>query len=61
MVVESSDSISISFSSKYMLDSIKSFGTNNITLCMNNENSPIVIKSKDDDSIIQLVSPIKTY
>ncbi|MEE3343498.1 MAG: DNA polymerase III subunit beta [Bacilli bacterium] len=61
MSVESSDEISISFSSKYMLDSIKSFETSNITLYMNNDNSPIIIKSDEDDSLIQLVLPIKTY
>ena len=61
MVVESSDKISISFSSKYMLDGIKSFETNHIVLYMNDDNSPIIIKSDEDDSLIQLVLPIKTY
>ena len=61
MVVDSSDEISISFSSKYMLDCIKSFETSNITMYMNNDNSPIIIKSGEDDSLIQLVLPIKTY
>lgn len=61
MNVDSQDEISISFSSKYMLDSIKSFETENVTLFMNNDNSPIIIKSVEDDSLIQLVLPIKTY
>ncbi len=61
MIVDSNDEISISFSSKYMLDSIKSFETNDVMLCMNNDNSPIIIKSDEDDSLIQLVLPIKTY
>ena len=61
MLVDSSDEIAISFSSKYMLDSIKSFETANITLFMNDDNSPIIIKSNDDESLIQLVLPIKTY
>ena len=61
MMVESDDEISISFSSKYMLDSIKSFETETVTLYMNNDNSPIIIKSLEDDSLIQLVLPIKTY
>ena len=61
MVVDSDDEISISFSSKYMLDSIKSFETTNVMLCMNNDNSPIIIKSEEDESLIQLVLPIKTY
>lgn len=54
-------SISISFSSKYMLDAIRSFYTDNIIICMNNDNSPIIIKGEGDTSLIQLVLPIKTY
>ena len=61
MRVESNDVISISFSSKYMLDCIKSFETSNIVLYMNNDNSPIIIKSNEDESLVQLVLPIKTY
>ena len=61
MAVDSSDEISISFSSKYMLDSVKSFETNNVTLYMNNDDKPIIIKSNEDESLIQLVLPIKTY
>lgn len=61
MLVDSDDKISISFSSKYMLDSIKSFETSNVVLYMNSDNSPIIIKSNDDDSLVQLVLPIKTY
>lgn len=61
MIVDSNDEIEISFSSKYMLDCIKSFETENVIIYMNNDNSPIIIKSNEDDSLIQLVSQIKTY
>lgn len=61
MVVGSQDEISISFSSKYMLDCLKSFETENIILYMNSDSSPIIIKSNEDESLIQLVLPIKTY
>lgn len=61
MLVDSNDEIAISFSSKYMMDSIKSFETSDLVLCMNNDNSPIIIKSDEDESLIQLVLPIKTY
>ena len=61
MHVDSNDEISISFSSKYMLDCIKSFETSSITMYMNDDNSPIIIKSNEDESLIQLVLPIKTY
>ena len=61
MSVSSDDEISISFSSKYMLDCIKSFETEEVTLYMNNDNSPIIIRANEDDSLVQLVLPIKTY
>jgi len=59
--IENDDSISISFSSKYMLEAIKSFNTEKIHLLMNNDNSPIIVKSDKEVSLIQLVLPIKTY
>lgn len=61
MSVDSDNEIEISFSSKYMLDCIKSFETKTITLYMNSDNSPIIVKSHDDESLVQLVLPIKTY
>lgn len=60
MMVSSDKEINISFSSKYMLDAIKSFEKEKIVICMNNDSSPIIIKSNEDDSLIQLVLPIKT-
>ena len=61
VVIDNDDSISISFSSKYMLEAIKSFNSEKIHLLMNNDNSPIIVKSEEEKSLIQLVLPIKTY
>lgn len=58
--VISDKKIDISFSAKFMLDAIKSFNQDKILICMNNDSSPIVIKSQKDPSLIQLVLPIKT-
>ena len=52
--------MNISFSSKFMLDAIRSFNSEKIVLCMNNDSSPIVIKNNDDITLTQLVLPIKT-
>ena len=57
---ESDKEINISFSSKFMLDAIKSFNKDKIIICMNNDSSPIVIKNSEDTSLVQLVLPIKT-
>lgn len=59
--IDNDDEISISFSSKYMLEAIKSFNSEKVHLLMNNDNSPIIVKSDKEASLIQLVLPIKTY
>lgn len=60
ITIESDKEINISFSSKFMLDAIKSFNKEKIIICMNNDSSPIVIKNSEDTSLVQLVLPIKT-
>lgn len=60
MNITSDKEINISFSSKFMLDAIKSFNKEKVILCMNNDSSPIVIRSNEDNSLVQLVLPIKT-
>lgn len=54
-------SIDISFSAKYMLDALKTFKDEQILILLNGEIKPIVIKSTEDESLIQLILPIKTY
>lgn len=61
ITVVSNDEINISFSSKFMLDAIKSFNKEKIVICMNSDSTPIIIKSPLDESLVQLVLPIKTY
>lgn len=58
---ETSSSIDISFSSKYMLEALKTIKEEEILLLMTDDVKPIVIKSVTDESLIQLILPIKTY
>jgi len=61
-VESSSDAnIDISFSAKYMLDALKTMKDDEILILLNGEVKPIVIKSVTDESLIQLILPIKTY
>ena len=59
--VEENSNIDISFSSKYMLEALRTLKDDNILLLLNNDVKPIIIKSINDDSLIQLILPIKTY
>ena len=59
--IDNKGEITISFSSKYMLEAIKSFNSEKVHILMNNDNSPIIVKSDDEKTLTQLVLPIKTY
>ncbi|MGN1337599.1 MAG: DNA polymerase III subunit beta [Candidatus Coprovivens sp.] len=61
--VEASENanIDISFSAKYMLEALKTIKDEDILILLNGEVKPIVIKSVDDESLIQLILPIKTF
>ena len=51
----------ISFSARFMLEALKTFKDEQILILLNGEIKPIVIKSTEDESLIQLILPIKTY
>ena len=53
--------MAISFSSKYMMDALKTFESDEILINMNTDSKPIILKVPGDDSLIQLILPIKTY
>ena len=55
------EDIKISFSAKYMMDALKSFSTENVDLHFVGEIKPILIKSSEDETLTQLVLPIRTY
>ena len=58
---EKNSDINISFSSKYMMDALKTLESVDVELLFNSEIKPIIIKSKDNNNLIQLILPIKTY
>ena len=55
------EKMEISFSSKYMIDALKTFKDEDVLLLLNSDIKPIIIKSVEDESLIQLILPIKTY
>ena len=63
LVVDSKvdEPLEISFSSKYVLEALKTIKDNDILIMMNGDSKPIVIKSVKDETLIQLILPIKTY
>ena len=61
IVKNNDEDIKISFSAKYMMDALKSFSTESVDLHFVGEIKPILIKSTEDESLTQLVLPIRTY
>jgi DNA polymerase-3 subunit beta len=55
------EEIKISFSAKYMMEALKSFSTDTVDLHFVGEIKPILIKSSEDETLTQLVLPIRTY
>lgn len=55
------NNLEISFSAKYMLEALRTIKEDKIIILLNSDVKPIIIKSVKDESLIQLILPIKTY
>lgn len=55
------NNIKIAFSSKYMMDAIKVFDGTEVELKFNGEIKPIIIGDSDNENLLQLILPIRTY
>lgn len=53
--------LEISFNSNYVIEAIKACDSEDVTLAFLGEMKPFVIKNAQDDSQIQLVTPMRTY
>ena len=55
------EKLEIALSSRYMLEALKVIKDDNILLLINSDDKPILIKSLLDESLIELILPVKTY
>lgn len=53
--------IKLAFSSRYMLDALKSLDSSKINVKFNGEEKPIIITDDENNDVIQLILPVKTY
>ena len=53
--------LEISFSGKYVFEAIRVLSATTIKILFSGEMKPFVIRNTDDDSILQLVLPVRTY
>lgn len=54
-------SLDVSFSSKYMMDALKVIDSDNIIIQLNSDDKPIIINDVEDETVVELILPIKTY
>lgn len=53
--------LEISCSGKYLQDALKALSSETVEFNFSGELKPMILKSSDDDSLIQLISPVRTY
>ncbi|MBD9105023.1 DNA polymerase III subunit beta [bacterium] len=58
---DNSENLKISFVAKYMMEALKSFDDEQVEISFVGEVKPIILKSKKDEGLTQLVLPIRTY
>lgn len=63
MIIEKNndENLKISFVAKYMMEALKSFDDDKVEISFVGEVKPIILKSKKDEGLTQLVLPIRTY
>ncbi|KAA1039516.1 DNA polymerase III subunit beta [Macrococcus equipercicus] len=53
--------LKISFNSKYMMDALKAIDNDEVSIEFFGTMRPFILKPKDDENVIQLILPIRTY
>lgn len=53
--------LKISFSGRYMIEALKSFKTDTVKILFVGEMQAFILKNPEDDSIVQLVLPVRTF
>lgn len=53
--------LKISFNSKYMMDALKAIDSDEVEVEFFGTMKPFTLKPKEDDSVVQLILPIRTY
>ena len=57
----SGNNLQISFNSEFVLSAIKALGSEDVTFLFVGEMKPFVVKNPSDESVVQIVTPVRTY
>lgn len=59
--MENINELKIAFNARYILECLRVFESNHVDLYYYGELKPMIIKSKDNEGLIQMILPVKTY
>ena len=51
----------VSFNSSFVIDAVRALGSADVTFAFVGEMRPFVIENASDDSVVQIVTPVRTY
>ena len=57
--IETNEQLTIGLSSRYLIDSLKSFNSIEVTLSFKDDHSPIIVKRNKEDNLTQLILPVR--
>ena len=61
IIKDKNEDIKIAFSAKHMMDALRTIDSKDVRILLNTEISPIILNTGDNDDLLQLLMPIKTY
>jgi DNA polymerase-3 subunit beta len=53
--------LAVSFNSQFVIDAIRAVKSDDVTICFIGEMKPFVVKNPKDDSVIELITPMRTF
>ena len=53
--------LKVSFNSEFVIAAVKALGCADVTFAFVGEMKPFVVENASDDSIVQIVTPVRTY
>ena len=53
--------LDVSFNSAFVVDAVKALKSEDVSVCFLAEMKPFVVKNKQDDSVVELITPMRTY
>ena len=54
-------SLKVSFNSEFVIAAVKALGSADVTFAFVGEMKPFIVENASDDSIVQIVTPVRTY